>query len=390
MNKLGIVSGLALMLAVLATNAQAQDSATDSTAEKQTNTEELRQQIVAKGLKYFSEKGQAENGSFTEKAGAGITALAVTSALRNGLSVDDPMVAKGLEALNGFVKPDGGIYGGGRLKNYETCVAVVALSLANDSGKYNKTLANAQAFLKGLQVDGADRKPDDPWYGGVGYGGSGRPDLSNTAYFVEALIATGADEDDESIQRAITFISRCQNLEGHGNDTRFADLVKDGGFYYSIPTESSDASSETERITANGGLRSYGSMTYSGFKSMIYAGLTKENPRVEAATTWIENTYSVEKNPGMGTAGLFYYFHTFSSALNAAGMEKVVDKDGEAHDWRADLITQLAELQNDDGSWTNEDRRWFENDPNLSTGFALLALSYCKPAAETPATDAGK
>ena len=39
----------------------------------------------------------------------------------------------------------------------------------------------------------------------------------------------------------------------------------------------------------------------------------------------------------------------------------------------------LAKRQKEDGSWTNPVDRWFEGDPNLVTGFALMALSYCKP-----------
>ena len=355
--------------------------AQQSTA-KRSNVEELRQQTIQRGLKYLADQGQGDDGSFTPRAGAGITALAVTAAIRNGKPVDDPMVAKGLKALEAFVKPDGGIYGGGRLKNYETCVAVVAFSEANQNGKYNQLLANAKTFLTGLQAGDGSRQPDDPWYGGVGYGGSGRPDLSNTAYFVEAIRAAGGESSDPSIQKAVAFMSRCQNLKGHGNDTQFAALVNDGGFYYVVPTESVDPRKDTDRFTANGGLRSYGSMTYSGLKSMIYAGLKESDPRVVAANKWISNTYSVAENPGMGSAGLYYYYHTFGSALNAAGVKHVAGQDGQQHDWKSDLVRALASRQNKDGSWTNDNQRWFENDPNLSTSFALLALSYCQPDSE--------
>ncbi|MEM7785628.1 MAG: prenyltransferase/squalene oxidase repeat-containing protein [Planctomycetota bacterium] len=344
--------------------------------------ESTRRDVIQKGLKFLSEKGQAENGSFTERAGAGITALAVTAALRNGKDVDDEMVAKGLQALESFVKPDGGIYGGGRLKNYETCVATVAFAEANQDGRYNKVLANAKNFLTGIQIGDASRTKEDPWYGGVGYGGSGRPDLSNTAYFVQALKAAGAEANDPAMQKALSFLNRCQNLPGHGNDTQFAELVKDGGFYYSIPVESPDSANQkdSERWTANGGLRSYGSMTYSGLKSMIYAGLTKNDPRVKAAFAWISKTYSVDTNPGQGRAGLFYYYHTFGAALHALGVEEVVDNDGNNHRWKEDLVRSLAKQQNADGSWTNSNTQWFENDPNLSTSFALIALSYCAPS----------
>ncbi len=70
--------------------------------------------------------------------------------------------------------------------------------------------------------------------------------------------------------------------------------------------------------TADGGLRSYASMTYAGLKSMIFAGLTPDDPRVEAALTFIRKNYSLETNPGMGDAGLFYYYHTFAKSLTAA------------------------------------------------------------------------
>ena len=57
------------------------------------------------------------------------------------------------------------------------------------------------------------------------------------------------------------------------------------------------------------------------------------------------------------------------------------DKDdkGVKHDWRADITNALAKRQLPDGSWKNENDRWMEGDPNLVTGYALMALSYCKP-----------
>lgn len=353
-------------------------------ASAQTNaaTNEQLQQTIDKGLQYMREHGQAEDGTFTGQMGPGLTAMAVTAALRNDVPLDDPLVAKGLAALEKFVKPNGGIYGNGRIKNYETCVAIVTFQLANADGRYTTVLDNAEKFVRGLQY-GADGSKDesDPWYGGVGYGGPERPDLSNTAYLIDALVALETPSDDPAIQRALVFVGRCQNLKSEFNDTKVAGLVNDGGFYYVIPTENVDPSTD-ERYTANGGLRSYGSMTYAGFKSMIYAGLKQGDPRVDAATKWIKAHYSVEENPGVGDAGLYYFYHTFAAALNAAKMESLVDDQGAAHDWRRDLADELAKRQNPDGSWTNENRQWFENDPNLATAFALISLSYCSPPTE--------
>ena len=348
------------------------------------NTETTRQQIVKQGLAYLAKQGQSDQGTFSDRVGPGVTALALTSALRNGQTADEPMVAAGLKALESYVKPDGGIYGNGRLKNYETCVAMVCFSEANQSGKYDEILKRAKDFVTGIQYVNSERGPEDPWYGGASYGGEGRPDLSNTGYLVEALRAVETPTGDKGIQAALTFISRCQNLKSKHNDTQFADKVDDGGFYYVIPTTKIDPSTSDERYTANGGLRSYGSMTYAGLKSMIYAGLTKKDPRVKAAVTWIGDHYGVDSNPGMGSAGLYYYYHTFAAALSATGVDKLKDSKGVEHDWREDLVKELAKRQGADGSWSNENSRWFENDKNLATAFALMALSYCDPPKSTP------
>ena len=365
----------AVAAAVMVSNAGAQDNQAPSGSEAQ------RDAIVARGLEFLRTKGQDAEGMFTGKAGPGVTALALTGALRNGLTPDDPMVAKGLNALESFVKPDGGIYGD-RLKNYETCVSIVAFQLANADGRYDELLAGADKYVRGLQY-GPDRDTDkdNPWYGGAGYGGDGRPDLSNTSFLIDALVAGGSQTDDEAIQRALVFVSRCQNLKGPGNDTKFGPLVNDGGFYYTIPDESEDATGD--RYTENGGLRSYGSMTYAGYKSLIYAGLTASDPRVKAAKEWIEKHYTVDDNPGQGDAGLYYYYHAFAAALAAAKLE-AVESNGTSHDWRSDLVAELAKRQNEDGSWTNSNGRWMENDPNLATAFALIALANSKEAAAQP------
>jgi squalene-hopene/tetraprenyl-beta-curcumene cyclase len=81
----------------------------------------------------------------------------------------------------------------------------------------------------------------------------------------------------------------------------------------------------------------------------------------------------------MGPQGLYYYYHTFAKALDALGQDIFVDADGKKHDWRRELAEELAKRQRPDGSWVNENNRWLEGDPNLVTGYALLALSYCKP-----------
>jgi squalene-hopene/tetraprenyl-beta-curcumene cyclase len=123
-------------------------------------------------------------------------------------------------------------------------------------------------------------------------------------------------------------------------------------------------------------------MTYAGLKSMIYAGVGPDDPRVKAAMGWIRKHYTVDSNPGMGDAGLYYYYHTFAKALDATGQDMVEDEQGVKHDWRRDLLAELVKRQQPDGSWVNTNPRWLETNPSLVTGYALLALTYCRPAAQ--------
>jgi len=336
----------------------------------------LYQATVDRGVRFLAAQ-QAPDGSISSQVGIGPTALATLSLLRLGRGVEDPQVAKGLAYLLEFTQDTGGIHAPGRFfSNYATCVGLVCLKAANRDGRYDKQIRTAETFVRGNQWSEAKgRQPSEVSYGGAGYGGKSRPDLSNTAFFIETLRACGAGPDDPAVQRALVFVSRCQNLEGPHNTTPFAAKVNDGGFYYTCVLESQGG----PRETPEGGLRSYGSMSYSGLKSMIFAGLTKDDPRVKAAIQWVRKYYDVKSNPGMGDAGLYYYYHTFAKALDVLGMDVIEDADGVKHDWRRDLTAELARRQQPDGSWVNAVTRWQEGDSGLATAFALLSLSYCRP-----------
>jgi squalene-hopene/tetraprenyl-beta-curcumene cyclase len=192
---------------------------------------------------------------------------------------------------------------------------------------------------------------------------------------IDALRAAGNDANSEAIQKALIFVSRCQNLESEHNTTPFAAKDPDGGFYYT-PAAGGQSQAGT---TADGALRSYGSMTYAGLKSMIFAGVGKDDKRVKAATKWLAKNYKLSENPGMGDAGLYYYYQTFAKALDALGEDTFKDADGTEHNWRQELLATLKARQQPDGSWINENARWLEGDPNLDTGYALLAISYAQP-----------
>ncbi len=330
----------------------------------------------------FLKQAQANDGSFSASSGPGITAIVGAALVRSGRTPQDPVVAKALKYLEGNVHDDGGVYQkGSNHKNYETCLAIVCFQEANKNHHYDKLLANAEKFVKKEQWDEDEGKDaSDLSYGGAGYGSASRPDLSNTSFLMDALHAIGRGKDDPAMQKALIFVSRCQNLESDKNTSPFAAKVNDGGFYYTVAAGGGSPAGQTP----DGGLRSYGSMTYSGLKSMIYAGVTRDDPRVKAAYEWIQKHYTLDENPGMGVQGLYYYYHTFAKALAAIGDENIVDSQGHSHDWRAELAQKYIETQNANGSWVNKTPLWLEGDPNLVTAYALLCLSYCRSTAESP------
>jgi hypothetical protein len=332
------------------------------------------QALVEKARDYL-QKHQGADGSFSPKAaGPGITAVVVAGLLRNGYSPDDPVVARGLEYMAKSVKADGGVYDK-RLANYTTSVALMAFREANAGGKYDAILKNGAKFLKRLQFED-DAK--DARYGGVGYDKGDRPDLSNTQFMIDAMLAAGVPKDDPALQRALKFVSRCQNLPGETNDQPWAKKTTEddkGGLTY-LPLDPDD----NPHKTPDGGLRSLGAMTYGGLKSFLYAGVSKDDPRVKAAVNWIRRHYTLAENPGMGQAGLYYYYHTFAKAMAALGEDNFADARGQKHDWRRELFEELKKRQRPDGSFMNKgDRAFGEADPNLGTAFALLALSYARP-----------
>ncbi len=336
----------------------------------------MLKQMRQRGIDYLRTH-QNENGSWSSPKVLGFTALAATALIENGISPDDPMIVRSIDYLLQFKQKNGGIYHPETLhRNYETSIILMALVEVNRDDKYKTEIANAQKFLKELQWDeGEGLKKDDPGYGGAGYGKHSRPDLSNTQFLLEALHKSGLSVDDPAFQKAISFVSRCQNLDSKYNKTVFASRVNDGGFYY---TSAAGGSSQAGK-TPTGGLRSYASMTYAGLKSFIYAGFSKDDPRVAAAMQWIKKHYSLDENPGLGSQGLFYYYHVFGKTLSVLGVEKLETADGKLHDWRKELATTLQKKQHEDGSWTNQADRWYEADPALVTSYALLALAYCDP-----------
>jgi hypothetical protein len=436
-----------------------------------------------------------------------VTGLVVTGLISDSRPTTLAQIQKALDFVLSHQQADGGIYDK-TLPSYNTAICVSMLSRFPDA-KAKSAIEKALPFLKGLQfgegaIEMAQLGPESakpvaqshPFYGGVGYGRSGRPDLSNTAFWLEALSNAGVETSDPAFARALVFLQRVQQVESFDgmkiSDMPYAKGSTQGGFIYSTsvgkdqigvgqsyggelaeslsgppglvarvtlnadqgkprlmakeavqqrianaisaskhakvkeigndvqvlmgPGESSGSNSFEVRakITddeafrsliseafageqndshspavapadhwqAESRLRAYGSMTYAGFKSYLYAGLSKDDPRVRAARQWIAQNYTVDENPNVGTDGQYYYYVVFAKAMHAFG-EPTVPVPSGSRDWRVDLINKLAELQTADGSFRPVDDRWMENDPVLITAYTMNALQHARQSLQS-------
>jgi squalene-hopene/tetraprenyl-beta-curcumene cyclase len=349
---------------------------------------QLAQSTADKALNYLKSQQKPDFSWQTEADPLGLTALVQRAFLSDEkYDADQPFLDKSFDKLLSFQGPDGVFDNNTGLVVYNTAIVISALGVSQEA-EYREAMFKAVAYLRTRQwsdrilgVPDNLHVPDtDPRYGGFGYGKRQRSDLSNTQMALDALHDAGVSPQDPAFQTALKFASRCQNFS-ETNDQPWAG--NDGGFIYTPANGGNSAAGEY----IYGGrrmLRSYGSMTYAGLKSMIYAGVSHDDPRVKAAWGWITSNFTVDENPGMSASGpenaqggLFYYFYTMARALNVYGQPVIVDPQGHKHDWRVELIQKLATLQKDDGSFVGQPK-WMESNPVLVTAYTVIALETAK------------
>ena len=355
-----------------------------------TDPAQLAQSVADKGLNYLKTQQQPDSSWQNDTQGEfpGITALVQHAFLSDSkYDADQPFLDKSFDRLLADQQPDGGIYAH-MLADYNTAICISTLAISQEA-EYQAAIHKALIYLRSTQwSDKIQGVPDtlrvasdkDERYGGFGYGKAAPPDLSNTQFALDALHDAGVSSSDPAFAAALKFATRCQNYS-ETNDQPWAG--NDGGFIY---TPAKGGLSPAGEYTVDGRrmLRSYGSMTYAGLKSMIYAGLTHDDPRVQAAWGWIGHNFTVDENPGLSFSGLenakgglFYYYYTMARSLSAYGEPIIVDPQGRKHDWRIELIDKLAVMQAPDGSFVGQ-RRWMEDSPVLVTSYCVIALETAK------------
>ena len=351
--------------------------------------ETLRQEAnaaISRGINWLLAK-QGENGNWSNPDFPALTALPLWVIAQDGGHED--AVAKATTYIMGTRNENGSFCRepseprkGGGLCNYNTALCMVGLH-ATGNPDFVPAVQQARAFIAKTQHLG-----DDIYRGGMGYDpDTGRPyaDLSNSYLAYEAMKLTEQVEDlrtevgeraDLDWQAAQQFIERVQNRP-ESNDQPWAsdDPADHGGFAYK-PDSSMAGSFTNEQGQIR--LRSYGSMTYAGLLSFIYADVDKNDPRVQSAFEWTQKFWNIDENPGMGLQGLFYYYQTLAKALKAMDVDVIETADGRNVNWRNELIKKLLSLQKIEadgtGYWVNTEGRWWEADPTLVTSYSLLAL----------------
>lgn len=390
--------------------------------------EEEARAAAAKGAAWLASL-QQEDGHWDMPETPALTALSVWALQRTDAEAYREAIDKGAAFVLSNVQPDGSIWHrpapgerGGGLANYNTAVCLSALhSLGRP--ELVPVLQRARSYLAGTQY-----RDDGLFRGGIGYSpDEPRPhaDLSNSHMVYEAMRLTQDVEDlraegearaDLDWDAALAFLAQVQNLPGVNTNAWVSGEEEDkGGFIYRPaavgggamggrggaggPPAAMERREMLERGVDPGArgdvvhpsqdamppprrpapepvvVHPYGSMTYAGILSLVYCKVDPDDPRLAAAKDWAARHWTVEENPGMGQEGLYYFFNTLTKCMAAIGDETVAGEDGAEVSWREAVVRKLLSLQAEDGSWCNDNNRWWEADPNLVTAYTLLALA---------------
>ena len=313
---------------------------------------------------------------------SGLAAEALTTAPK-AIPANDPRIAATLGYIGSFQQPDGGVYDPAEgIGNYNTCIALM-LWTATGAGT-TEQISKAQNYIFGLQ----NKDPKNPSLGGMGYGskGPGWEDLSNTSWAVAALRGSGVPSSDPRMQEALKFLERCQDLSSVNKLPWARDS---GGAVYSPDESKAEGSWNRESLKpgeAAPKLAPYASMTYALISSYVVLDLKPEDPRVAAALGWVKAHWTFDRNPGMVNSekkptadqqGLYYYYRVASKTFEKVKPGLIELKDGTKVDWRRDLfdaISKRAKIADGKAYWSNEQDRWAEGLPTLTTSYVLRSL----------------
>lgn len=298
-----------------------------------------------------------------------------------------PACAKAIAWMLPLQRDDGSFtHARSGLTTYRTALTLMALK-AFDAKAHAAAIARAQKYLTTTQFTAESGAPEDnPHHGGWGYDKTGvKPDadMSNSAFAIQALKASGLSEDDPAFKRALLFITRCQNNSETNKGVGKLKPSNDGGYIYD-PGLNRNKSMAKKNADGTLTFESYAGMTYTGLLSLLLSKVKKDDPRVKAAMRWIRAHYTLKENYGLGVRnpkkdaaqqGLYYYYMNFAKCLDAYGEAEIETKQGKRN-WAQDLAEELLGRQQPQGFWLNEQsERWWEGNPLVPTSYTINGLN---------------
>jgi len=318
-------------------------------APKQALTAERVQQSIDDAVLYLQKERGADGGwsNYPQWPGA-VTSLCVMSLLTAGVPVSDPSVQEPLAILR-TIKPD---------FNYQAAVQTMVFCMAEPEKDLLLIRRNV-AYLESQQIRDQTRKQNGSWnYHNSDSRRMGRGDNSNTEFVIEALYEArrvGAPTLGSTWKRAREYWINQQH--------------DDGSWGY-VPDDS----------------RATGSMTCAAISSLLMidevigtgdaavkenkivcCGPLEENKPVARGLHWLEQNFSVQRNPGDG-AHLLYYLNRLERVGRLTNRRLI----GE-HDWYREGTMHLLNLQDKArGYWKGIGTG--ESQEVIGTAMALLFL----------------
>jgi squalene-hopene/tetraprenyl-beta-curcumene cyclase len=305
---------------------------------------------------------------------------------------------KGVNYLANMVQADGRIDAGPRGLSYPVYTAAYAVLVLSQpcNARYRRERETWLTYLRARQLtEELGWEPADREYGGWGYA-SGLPrkpkpgeaaapltesNLSATTCALSALRAAGVPPTDPALEKALSFVERCQNYPNYCDP-----FFDDGGFFFIYDDAVRNKAGVAGRdVQGRERYASYGSTTADGLRALLACGLPSADHRIIAARRWLERNFNPADHPGkyarerLGdrSALYFYYCCSVSQAFRMLGLQEMQTVAGRVS-WAAALADELLQRQRPDGSWINPGRAVREDEPVLATSFATIALSLCR------------
>jgi hypothetical protein len=308
-------------------------------------------QAIERGVEYLKTQQDKNRGGWLEHPAqpGGLTALCTLALLNSGLAVDDPAVAKALDYLRGFDKPD---------MTYSVALRTMVLCAAEPKKDLLVIRQNVAWLQQSQLTDGpaANRGRKGAWAYSARQEGQG--DNSNTQFAMLALNEAeriGVPVDPRTWRLAQEYWQQTQHADGSW------------GYKPGLPATGSMTCAGICSLVIASGRLSSGSATIRG-GSVSCCGANDASGGAERGLLWLGKNFSVRANPGDRT-WLLYYLYGLERTGRLTGRRFIG-----GHDWYREGAEVLLREQDDfSGSWRGVGTA--ESNPLVATSLALLFLA---------------